>query len=146
MVSRLPKGVKQYLEPKTGKRYFYHRPSGKRLLEQYGTDKFAAELARVDFEHRTGLPAPSPQPGTVYAVGFADYVKIGYARCLKDRIATLQTGLPVELIVYGSWPGTKSDEGALHARFATERLRGDWFRLTPEVHQVISDLAQKDHE
>lgn len=41
-------GLKRYFEPKTGKVYCYHRATGTRLKEKFGTPEFLAELAALN--------------------------------------------------------------------------------------------------
>jgi integrase len=42
------KGVKRYKDPKTGRTYCYHRPSGTRLHSEFGTGAFFTELEKAE--------------------------------------------------------------------------------------------------
>jgi integrase len=53
-------GVKRYFERKTRKWYTYHRKSGKRLRQEYGTPEFIIELARIEAERTAGLSGVIP--------------------------------------------------------------------------------------
>jgi hypothetical protein len=64
-------------------------------------------------------------------------VKIGYARCVRSRLADLQTYSPDKLVLLGVVAGGPARETALHARFAHLRVRGEWFRLTREVRRFL---------
>lgn len=80
--------------------------------------------------------------GNVYLMGNSRnrYVKIGFS--FKDpvfRETTLQAEDP-EIVLICSWRGTMQDEKKLHERFSDKRLRGEWFKLSP---QDISDLARE---
>jgi Meiotically up-regulated gene 113 len=67
--------------------------------------------------------------GTIYVVGFANYVKIGFTSGpLVFRIAAIQTGSPEVLAVIAEIAGPRAIERNLHRRFARFRLNGEWFR------------------
>lgn len=74
-------------------------------------------------------------------------IKIGYSKNRCQRFHDLQTGSPVPLHFYGSVPGNKADETALHQRFKHRRLTGEWFRECNEIYNYIEDLADEfeDH-
>jgi integrase len=44
------KGIKRYFEPKAGKYYCYHRATGKRIDEPFGSSEFFARLIALDKE------------------------------------------------------------------------------------------------
>lgn len=77
--------------------------------------------------------------GTIYVVGFLNYVKIGFSqdRKAKMRIAGLQSSCPEELIVYSTFNGSLVYEQTLHKRFSKLRLRGEWFRFEGELKEWI---------
>ena len=67
--------------------------------------------------------------GTVYIVGFAGYVKIGFTSDrLEYRLSGIQTGCPEKIEVVREIPGNCAMEAALHRRFAKLRTYGEWFR------------------
>jgi hypothetical protein len=75
-------------------------------------------------------------------IGSSGAIKIGWAKDPAKRIKTLQTSQPKELKILGVIPGTVSDERALHRRFATARISGEWFdrdAVGPEVTNMILD-------
>jgi hypothetical protein len=70
-------------------------------------------------------------------------VKIGVTVGLDKRLAVLQWQSPYELELVG---GVWSDacyrlERELHERFKDCRLRGEWFRLTPEIQEFVDKLS-----
>jgi hypothetical protein len=66
-----------------------------------------------------------------------DLVKIGYAFNPLRRYNHLRTFSPVELTLEGAIPGGYDKERALHKRFATSRVRGEWFKLSPNLQREI---------
>jgi hypothetical protein len=66
-------------------------------------------------------------------------VKIGYTSSsdAQSRLASIQTGSPVKLIVRATLPGNVIDEAEWHRRFAEHRLSGEWFRATNGLADAI---------
>lgn len=82
-----------------------------------------------------------PAKGLVYVIGMvedAKAVKIGFANDVHGRRSTLQTSSPYALEVLVAMKGAKADERELHRRFATDRIRGEWFRRSAAVEEFIS--------
>ena len=67
--------------------------------------------------------------GTVYCIGEkpGGPVKVGFTTQLARRLADIQTGSPVPLVVLGSFAGTRGSEADLHEQFADLALHGEWF-------------------
>ncbi len=72
---------------------------------------------------------PIKAPG-VYIVGFQRFVKIGISVNVRERLAGLQTAIPVPLKTYAILPGGQLEEASLHRRFKAYRMSGEWFRRT----------------
>ncbi|WP_329103269.1 GIY-YIG nuclease family protein [Streptomyces sp. NBC_01439] len=91
--------------------------------------------------------ASSATATSVYVIAMdgSQLVKIGYtAGNPVQRMAGLQTGLPVALSLLWHREGSRALESALHARFAEHRVRGEWFDLSPlgdPVKQVEQAVA-----
>lgn len=67
-------------------------------------------------------------------------VKIGVTSQLKDRMDALQTACPVPLYLEAMLPGNRETEQNLHARFATSRSHGEWFRLTEDLMRFMDEI------
>lgn len=80
--------------------------------------------------------------GTVYVVSATatGLVKIGYTKHIKNRIAVLRNSSPHAISLVHSFRGKRSDERALHARFSTLRVRGEWFRNEGELASWIAEV------
>lgn len=97
------------------------------------------------------LPVSRRDPCMVYFF-FSDEterVKIGIAADPWARLASLQTGCPEELGLLGfiNAPGSAQQlEREWHARFRQDRVRGEWFALTPELMDAILLEASQDWE
>lgn len=63
------------------------------------------------------------------------FTKIGFSQNLKQRERTLQAEDPDTEVVF-FFEGIMLEEEMMHERFASKRVRGEWFRLDPE------DIAQ----
>lgn len=116
------------------------------------SDCFGGNVVR-QFERlrRTLWVAPtetaSLQSGSVvYFIGAddrPDQVKIGVTANLRSRLRSLRTGMPGEIVVHLVIPGTPVDERALHARFASFRLKGEWFQLAGPISEFIESEKVK---
>lgn len=76
--------------------------------------------------------------GWIYVVGFDKYVKIGFSSRPKYRIADLQSGLPVPIVVHVVFAGTKISEKEIQARFKEFHLRGEWFLLKGRLREFVN--------
>ena len=65
------------------------------------------------------------------------FVKIGYSDKPNKRLKSLQTSSANKLTLVHAVEGDKALESALHTRFATHRVRGEWFSL-PNLDEVIA--------
>lgn len=73
----------------------------------------------------------------VYFVRAGDRVKIGRAVDLGQRIRALQTMHADELSLVLSIPAHAALEPAIQNRFAHLKVRGEWFRLAPDLIAFI---------
>jgi hypothetical protein len=73
-------------------------------------------------------------------------MKIGYtcghgiARVLM-RLEDLQRGNPRGLRVYAMLSGESMEESAMHSRFASSRIHGEWFAQTVQMADVLREHA-----
>lgn len=67
-------------------------------------------------------------------------VKIGFTSKLdfKARLQATRTHCPCEVRVLAVSRGGRNREAALHARFASARVRGEWFTLTADLRHYIT--------
>jgi Meiotically Up-regulated Gene 113 (MUG113) protein len=67
----------------------------------------------------------------VYLIGSPDHghVKIGIAKDVERRLATLQTGNHHTLQVLATMPGGLRLERLLHSYFADRHTRGEWYEF-----------------
>lgn len=84
--------------------------------------------------------------GWVYFIGegFMRPVKIGWAADPERRLCGLQIASPADLSLLAQQAGTIVDERALHRRFATTRLRGEWFAWSEDIAAHIKGLLPAD--
>lgn len=73
------------------------------------------------------------------------HVKIGFAANVGARLCELQTGNALPLTVLATLKGSCDTERELHQRFAEYRVRGEWFRLAPEVVEYIEAIPNRKH-
>jgi hypothetical protein len=71
-------------------------------------------------------------PAVVYAITDGTYTKIGYTTNLRQRIESLQTGNPNQLVVletreFDTAIEAYKHEQLMHKRLASFHVRGEWF-------------------
>lgn len=67
-------------------------------------------------------------------------IKIGRSQNAKERFDRLQTGSNVRLSLIRWLPSVPGAEAALHKRFATERLHGEWFRPSGRLRRFMAAI------
>ena len=76
----------------------------------------------------------------IYFIRDGDAVKIGFAADPKNRLRSLRTGNSRKIFILGVMDGGLNEEAALHLRFGSDRIRGEWFRLS---HEIISFIEER---
>jgi len=88
-----------------------------------------------------------PETAYIYVIGApgVQAVKVGYATDLSGRLSALQTGSPLPLSIL--WrkrvPAAPAVEAALHRRFSSKRVRGEWFDLGPDAARMVSEACEE---
>lgn len=142
-VSNRKRYVKAYTD-RQGRRRHYFRRKGCDLVAlpgEPGSHEFetvyAAALAGVPL-HRARSRLTKGYVYAIRVIGF-DLVKIGYSNAPKRRLVELESGSGMTggLDMILSFPAKPAVERQLHARFADQRLFGEWFRLGGPIEQWL---------
>ena len=84
------------------------------------------------------LPLAHPKEPGVYAIqGAGNYVKIGKASNIAERIRDIQTNHPVPLKLLSVLSTDPNDEKKFHRQLRKHRAQGEWFHLHAEVIKVL---------
>lgn len=69
-------------------------------------------------------------------------VKIGFStrHNLEMRISQLQIASAHKLKLLGVTAGTRANEQALHKKFRSDRLQGEWFSASERLHKFLKSL------
>lgn len=70
-------------------------------------------------------------------------VKIGFTKNIAQRLRSLRTASPIEPHIHLTINGDRRLESELHQRFKADRIRREWFRLSPEIVAFIAAAAQR---
>lgn len=154
----LPKHVTTFRDRHGKSRYRFRRgglaayinaaPGTDQFLEAYaGLLKCAPDAPRrspgspVDqmrryFERRE-WPLQGPY---VYFVAGHGVVKIGFSSMIAERMRQLTTSSHTRLRFLAAVPGNENVERAYHSRFADDRKKGEWFRLSGAVRAAIHEI------
>jgi hypothetical protein len=83
--------------------------------------------------------------GYVYLIrnGSSFAFKIGIAHDVESRLAQLQTGNPVDLALESSYEFPNADhvERVLHQKWASRRMRGEWFDLNVDDLEEFEQIC-----
>lgn len=72
-------------------------------------------------------------------------MKIGFTgRSVRTRMAEGQTFAHQELTLLAETYGTLGDEAKLHRLFASQRVRGEWFRYEGLARELVMMLALEE--
>jgi len=112
-------------------------------------ERFATEHGTVDgdmlpeaFDELLDVPA---KRGVYFAFLHSrpDMVKIGWSNAIARRMAQLDRTMPDRICVAAIEPdATVETEAAYHRRFDRDRVRGEWFRSSPELVSLILQLRR----
>lgn len=80
----------------------------------------------------------------VYFINSGDFVKIGWATDVSERLRTCQTGNPILLELAAAFVGGPSEEALLHLAFRSQHVRAEWFRCEGAISEIIKALRDKD--
>lgn len=83
----------------------------------------------------------------VYFAAAADagLVKIGHSVSPVSRVNELRTGCPYPLSLQGTMIGGPEQERAVHAIFAKQKFRSEWFRMSSDIQEFIGLLKESGH-
>jgi len=120
-----------------------HALSGARL--QCGAAEGVREyVIRIRDDEKERLGSGLTESGFVYAVSAGKHVKIGWAKDLDKRVATLQTSSPRTMRLLGSVIAFRRDERQIQQRFYRYHVRGEWYRDVPAIRRFFAALP-RDH-
>jgi hypothetical protein len=78
----------------------------------------------------------------VYWVATKGMAKIGFSSQIVDRVGKLQAQSPTRLRLLAAMPGGRDVERELHQIFAEDRIKGEWFRLSPRL-KAAADVVKE---
>jgi hypothetical protein len=117
-----------------------------KVVDHYDLEECNKALRRNARAHIPSQPKGKPnKSGFVYLMldTTNGFYKIGFSKKPKYREKTLQAEKPTIKLVAKA-RGTYGDESSLHVRFVDQRIRGEWFDLTPDqVKWVVNSFGNK---
>lgn len=115
-----------------------HRIRGTNAL-RHGNKDFCRKCVEAGFIKLE--PTTSRRAQSVYFISDEHgNVKIGYATSVQARFGELQVANASELTILLEIPGGRKVEAELHTKFAEHRVRGEWFKLVPEILDYIASV------
>lgn len=88
---------------------------------------------------------------SIYVIQCNEFIKVGIASEVPQRLRDMQVGNPYQLVVVGHWKTNHPhrDEQAIHAFLDKFHERGEWFKLPKSMLDLITmklpgyELAQR---
>jgi hypothetical protein len=80
----------------------------------------------------------------VYFIRCNEFVKIGRAMDVQQRLTELQVGCPDKLELLATIEGGPKEERAFHKLFSDIHVRGEWFLLNDRLRHAITALTARD--
>lgn len=119
---------------------------GRDVRAAYCSDECRRERMREKWRrkwHKRNPKSPRSE-SLIYFVqaGEGGPIKIGYSVAPEERVKDFQCGNPWKLRLLRAFPGGVEEERELHARFAADRMHGEWFKPTPELVRLAEDAPQ----
>lgn len=81
----------------------------------------------------------------VYFIATKRMVKIGFSSTVIRRVTELAAQSPTRVRLLAVMPGGRDVEAMLHARFASDHLKGEWFRYSPAIRDAVAAIKQQEH-
>lgn len=78
----------------------------------------------------------------VYFVIQSGLVKIGFSSSIFTRIRQLSTQSPTRLQLAAAIPGGRAVERRMHEMFAADHVKGEWFRRSSELEELIAAIRK----
>ena len=78
----------------------------------------------------------------VYFVRAGGALKIGFTGDLKRRLGRMQPETPEPLILIGVVRGGEPLERELHRRLSSDKISGEWFKLSDEVIATVASVLR----
>lgn len=116
---------------------------------ELGSDfcRFHEDKVNAPLRRKQAAIMPWGVHGRVYAIKAImpeGPIKIGYSNALDMRFANINSSCPVELELLGYVGGDFWLEGRLHVLLSRDRLKGEWFRPTDAVMEVVNLIIAGD--
>lgn len=79
-------------------------------------------------------------PSFVYLLEADRAYKIGFSSNVGKRIRAINIGRSIPCRLVAVAPGGRQQENALHKKFATSKISREWFKHSPRILKVFSQL------
>lgn len=125
----------------------HHRELVKAILESKFVSIMDTLGARLWREEQAAVVQAKARanggPKFTYFARKGDLVKIGFSISVKARLRGLETagGFTFDEVVYR--PGGRVIEGQYHERFASTRVLGEWFDMSPAIRDEMDRIVQR---
>ncbi len=125
----------------------------------FGSKDTAKDIyIRMKTLNSLGAPLPSDKPQLIlqsappveygdclYFIqsGTGGPIKIGYTKQLATRLKAIHMMNAGSVRFLGALSGNRTDEKRLHQKYASDRLHGEWFRLSPDLLLFLCGAGMK---
>lgn len=92
-------------------------------------------MSKSDYYNRS-----ADRVGNIYFIGDDARVKIGFARDLSARLSAIKTSASHPVRVFYTFTAKAECEPLIHEKFASQRIRGEWFRWDAGMDELQDDI------
>lgn len=146
-MARPSKGPRLYLYSRPGRSAVWLIRDGKRSFSTgcTGDQKAQAQIALAHYlgegrATKRKTKVRLKERGTIYLITVEAEdrpIKIGFTEHLRKRFNHLQVGLPFAVKLEAAIDADRQVEIHLHRILDRHRIRGEWFRRTPDVERLV---------
>lgn len=79
----------------------------------------------------------------IYFIRCSDFIKIGTAVSVRERMSNLSACNPLPLTLLGHIPGSRAAEKSIHALLSAYRHKGEWFNASPGLVRMVNELLTR---
>jgi len=120
---------------------YKYRDAERYLFTEWGCCNF-----NTAFDERGRWKFAKKRRDVVYFIKSSEFIKVGVAGDLRSRMSVFECSNPLEVILLADIAGGISLEKMIHKQIGLHRHKGEWYRDTSDVRQVMARLIKVQYD